>query len=77
MLEVTTMDGTPIDRSAEYTLVTNSFLAAGGGEYVIFKQGRNVQDSFHYLRNIIAEYVKKHTPIDTQIEGRIINRARR
>jgi len=77
VLEVTLNDGTPIEAQRYYTIVTNSFLAAGGGEYTIFKEGRNVQDSFHYLRNIIVEYVKKHSPIDKRIEGRIIDVARR
>ena len=69
--------GSPLDREKYYTLVTNSFLAAGGGEYVIFKESKNVQDSFHYLRNIIADYVKKHSPIDQKIEGRIVDAARK
>ncbi len=74
--EVTLSDGTPIDRQEYYTVVTNSFLAAGGGEYTIFKEARNIQDSFHYLRNIIAEYVKQHSPVEKKIEGRIIDVAR-
>ncbi len=77
VLGVTLSDGSPLEMERYYTLVTNSFLAAGGGEYAIFKESRNFQDSFHYLRNIIAEYVKKHSPIDREIEGRIIDVARR
>ena len=77
VLTVTLPDGTPLGFEKYYTLVTNSFLAAGGGEYVIFKEARNAQDSFHYLRNIIAEYVKKHSPIEKTIEGRIIDVARK
>ncbi len=73
ILEVSLSDGDPIDPEKNYSLVTNSFLAAGGGEYVIFKSGANIQDSFHYLRSIIADYVKKHTPIKGRIEGRIID----
>jgi hypothetical protein len=58
-------------------VVTNSFLAAGGGEYTVFKDSRNIQDSFHYLRNVIAEYVKKHSPVRKTIEGRIVDVARK
>ena len=75
--EVFLADGTPIDPEGRYTLVTNSFLAAGGGEYVVFKSGANITDTFHYLRNMIAEYVKKHSPIEGRVEGRIIDVARR
>ncbi len=77
VIEVTLEDGTPIDPEARYSLVTNSFLAAGGGDYVIFKSAENIDDSFHYLRNIIAEYIKKHSPIEGRVEGRIIDLARR
>jgi len=77
VLEVRLEDGSPIDPQLRYSVVTNSFLAAGGGEYVIFKSGENIQDSFHYLRNIIAEYVQRHSPIEGRIEGRIIDAARR
>jgi len=77
ILEISLNDGSPVDPEEKYSLVTNSFLAAGGGEYVIFKSGENVQDSFHYLRSIIADYIKKHTPIKGHIEGRIIDVARK
>ncbi|UCG31422.1 MAG: 5'-nucleotidase C-terminal domain-containing protein [candidate division WOR-3 bacterium] len=77
ILEVYLDNGVPIDSDEMYSLVTNSFLAAGGGEYVIFKSGQNVQDSFHYLRNIIADHVKKHTPLKGRIEGRIVDVAQK
>lgn len=77
ILEVRLDDGTPIQAQSTYSLATNSFLAAGGGEYVIFKSGDNIQDTFVYLRNIIADYVKKHSPIQGRIEGRIIDVARK
>jgi 2',3'-cyclic-nucleotide 2'-phosphodiesterase (5'-nucleotidase family) len=77
VLGVSLDDGTPIDPDKKYSLVTNSFLAAGGGEYVIFKSGENIQDSFHYLRRIIADFIMRHTPIKGRIEGRIIDVARK
>lgn len=77
VIEISMNDGSPIDPDEKYSLVTNSFLAAGGGEYVIFKSGENIQDSFHYLRSVIADYIKKHTPIRGYIEGRIVDVARK
>lgn len=73
ILEVVTEDNAALDSMQEYTLVTNSFLAAGGGEYVVFKGGKDIQNTFYYLRNIIVEYVKKHSPIEMHIEGRIVD----
>ncbi len=77
IIEVITEDGLPIDTLRDYTIATNSFLAAGGGEYTIFLHAKDIQDSFSYFRNIIAEYVKKHSPIDRTIEGRIIDLGRK
>ncbi len=77
IIEVYLADGNPIQAQNTYSVATNSFLAAGGGEYVIFKSGTNVQDTFVYLRNVIADYVKKHSPIRGSVEGRIIDVARK
>ncbi|UCF69753.1 MAG: 5'-nucleotidase C-terminal domain-containing protein [candidate division WOR-3 bacterium] len=77
VLEVYLEGGSVIDPQARYSIVTNSFLAAGGGEYVIFKSGENIQNSFYHLRNIIADYVKRHSPIEGRVEGRILDIARR
>lgn len=77
ILEVVTDDGIAIGPEKEYTVVTNSYLAAGGGEYVVFKRATDIKDTFHYLRNIIAEYVKKHSPIEMRIQERIVDVAHR
>jgi|UniRef100_A0A7V3VUQ4 2',3'-cyclic-nucleotide 2'-phosphodiesterase (5'-nucleotidase family) len=73
VIEVNLEDGTPLDPKKDYLVVTNSFLAGGSGDYAIFKEGKDTQYTFTYLRNIIADYIKKHSPIDKQIEGRIID----
>ncbi len=64
--------GKPIDFNREYKVVTNSFLAAGGGAYGIFKEGKDIEDSYITLRDLMVEYLRKHSPIDYKIEGRII-----
>ncbi len=66
------IDGQPIDLNKEYKVVTNNFLAAGGGAYGIFKEGKDAEDSYTIIRDIMADYIKTHTPIDVKIEGRII-----
>ncbi|WP_325167249.1 bifunctional metallophosphatase/5'-nucleotidase [Rubrobacter xylanophilus] len=40
---VTLPDGTPIDRSATYTVAANSFIATGGDGFTVFKEGTNQQ----------------------------------
>jgi len=64
--------GNPIDLNKEYKVVTNNFLAAGGGAYGIFKEGKDAEDSYTMIRDIMADYIKKHSPVDYKIEGRII-----
>ncbi|MCS7258631.1 MAG: 5'-nucleotidase C-terminal domain-containing protein [candidate division WOR-3 bacterium] len=62
----------PIDFNKEYKVVTNNFLAAGGGAYSIFKEAKDVEDTYKLIRDILADYIKKHSPIDYKIEGRIV-----
>jgi 2',3'-cyclic-nucleotide 2'-phosphodiesterase (5'-nucleotidase family) len=66
------IDGQPIDLDKEYKIVTNNFLAAGGGAYGIFKEGKDAEDTYTLIRDIMAQYIKNHSPIDYKIEGRII-----
>jgi 5'-nucleotidase len=40
---VTLPNGTPIDRSATYTVAANSFIATGGDGFTVFKEGANPQ----------------------------------
>lgn len=40
-----TLDGTPIDPTAEYTVAANSFLAAGGDNFVTFREGTGKRDT--------------------------------
>jgi 5'-nucleotidase len=64
--------GKPLDDVREYKVVTNSYLAAGAGEYSIFTQAKDIEDSFTGIREVLADYVKKHSPVDARIEGRIV-----
>ncbi|MBS4015417.1 MAG: bifunctional metallophosphatase/5'-nucleotidase [Candidatus Latescibacteria bacterium] len=66
------IDGKPLDMEKEYKIVTNNFLAAGGGAYGIFRDGKNVEDTYTLIRDVMAQHLKKHSPIDYKIEGRII-----
>ena len=39
---LTTTDGTPIDRATTYKVAANSFIATGGDNFTVLKEGRNV-----------------------------------
>ncbi len=71
VLEVLVNDQ-PLDSNRVYTLATNSYLAAGSGDYHIFTEGEDIEDSFFPLRDVIANYIRRHSPVDAQIEGRIV-----
>lgn len=77
IIEALTEDGALIEPDREYTVVTNSYLAAGGGEYAVFKEAEEIEDTMVHLRDIIALYIKKHSPLEVKTQGRIINLADR
>lgn len=66
-----TFNGQPIDTAKIYKVVTNNFLGAGGGNYKVFQEGTNRMDTYIQLRQAMVDYVRKNTPVDVRIEGRI------
>jgi len=66
------VDGEPIDMNRKYRIVTNNFLTAGGGEYGIFKEGEEIVKTDVDIRDVIADYVRKNSPVDAKVEGRIV-----
>jgi 2',3'-cyclic-nucleotide 2'-phosphodiesterase (5'-nucleotidase family) len=63
--------GKPIDPKARYRVATNSFLAAGGGNYRIFQEAENWEDTGHLVRQAMVDFIHKHSPVDIRTEGRI------
>ncbi|MBU1355575.1 MAG: 5'-nucleotidase C-terminal domain-containing protein [Candidatus Edwardsbacteria bacterium] len=66
-----TINGQPIDTAKVYKVVTNNFLGAGGGNYKIFQEGTNREDTYIQMRQAMVDFVKKRSPVDARIEGRI------
>lgn len=65
------VNGQPIDTAKIYKVVTNNFLGAGGGNYKIFQEGTNRVDTYIQLRQAMVDYVRKKSPINAGLEGRI------
>jgi 5'-nucleotidase len=42
IVSLTTTDGAPIDRAATYKVAVNSFIATGGDNFTVLKEGQNV-----------------------------------
>jgi 5'-nucleotidase/UDP-sugar diphosphatase len=66
-----TVGGKPLDLKRVYRVVTIDYLAAGGDGYKTFLEGTNPAygDSAVWA---LAEYIRSHSPLDPQVEGRIV-----
>ena len=67
------INGKPLDPDKIYTVATNDFMAAGGDGYTSFKNAKSsVWVTGNWMRDDFIEYIKKHTPLNPQVEGRIV-----
>ncbi|HZH99121.1 MAG TPA: 5'-nucleotidase C-terminal domain-containing protein, partial [Fimbriimonadaceae bacterium] len=68
-----TINGKPLDRAKTYRTIMNSFMAAGGDDNAIFRnaKGRRLNTGTLDI-DVLVEYIRKHTPIVGQPEGRIV-----
>ena len=67
------INGKPLELDKVYTVATNDFMAAGGDGYSAFKNAKSsVWVTGNWMRDDFVEYIKKHTPLNPQVEGRII-----
>lgn len=66
-----TIDGSPIDLDATYTLVTNSFIAGGGDGYD-WAGSSNLELSGRGLDVLVGEYLTANNPYTPSTPGRII-----
>jgi 5'-nucleotidase/UDP-sugar diphosphatase len=66
-----TFGGKALDPTRVYRVVTIDYLAAGGDGYDTFLDGANPAygDSAAWA---LAEYIRAHSPVDPQVEGRIV-----
>lgn len=62
--------GEPIDPEKIYKLATNDFIAAGGDEYTMFKDGKMLAE-FSALNEILESYIKELGIVNVEVEGRI------
>ncbi len=65
-----TIDGKALDKDANYSLVTNDFMAIGGDGYNMFK-GKKIIAEGALLSDVLVDYLKEEGEINPTIEGRI------
>lgn len=62
----------PIDPNATYKVATNDFMRKGGDGYGVFTtNAQNAYDMGANLEDVVANYVKSHSPIEPKLDGRI------
>lgn len=71
LIEVRLSDGRLLDTSTTYRIVTNDFMAAGGDEFTMLKQGRNTTDTFIPLRDALADAIKKAGTLNIKLDDRL------
>jgi 5'-nucleotidase len=64
-------NGAKLDPNAEYTVTVNSFLADGGDNFTVLKEGKNREVGPVDLDALIHYIQQLPQPFDAQIEGRI------
>jgi 5'-nucleotidase len=67
-----TIDGKPIDEQAKYLVAMNSFMAAGGDAFDVFKNaaGKRINEP-EFDVDILMNYLKEHPQLSEANEGRI------
>ncbi len=61
----------PVQKEKVYRVLVNSWLASGGDGYYVFNKAQSKKDTTFRIVDLLAFYVKKHSPIKPVTEGRI------
>ncbi len=65
------VDGRPLERGRVYRIVTNNYLASGGGGCNIFKEGKNSVDTHILIREAMMKEIRENSPVKMPVGGRI------
>lgn len=66
-----------IEPNAVYTIVTTDYLVNRGGDYAIFKEGKNLRPLGVTMRDAVLAYVESETAAKRKIDARLDRRFRR
>lgn len=66
-----------IEPNAVYTIVTTDYLVNRGGDYAIFKEGKNLRPLGVTMRDAVLAYVAGETAAKRKIDARLDRRFRR
>ncbi|VBB07377.1 5'-nucleotidase signature 2 [Lucifera butyrica] len=71
VVSVTLPDGSPLGMNQVYRVATNDFMAAGGDGYIMFKEGKNLADTFLPVRDALVDAIKAARVIQFHSDGRL------
>ena len=69
------LNGVPIDAAATYSVVVNSFLAAGGDNFTTFADGTDKADTGQIDLQSFVDYMGEHSPVSPDTQERAIDLA--
>jgi 5'-nucleotidase len=64
-----------LDPNATYRVVVNNFIAGGGDGYSVLTKGTDRVDTGFLDSDVLTEYLSARSPVNSQVEGRIIQGA--
>lgn len=62
--------GEPIDPDATFVVATNDFIAAGGDDFTMIKEGELLEE-FVTLDQALIQHFRENSPVNPMVEGRI------
>jgi 5'-nucleotidase len=60
-----------LDPKAVYPIVVNSFMADGGDDFSMLRQGSNIFNTGISITDLLQQYITAHSPITPPTGGRI------
>jgi 2',3'-cyclic-nucleotide 2'-phosphodiesterase (5'-nucleotidase family) len=71
-VRLATVAGEPLAPDRRYRVVTNSWLGGEDGQYRVFREGEDVEDTEVPVRDALAAFVRRHSPVSARVEGRVV-----
>ena len=61
----------PLDPEARYIVALPEYLVLGGDEFEVFTQGEHIKDPTPLDAGLLADYIRRHSPLPTPVTGRL------
>ncbi len=69
-LSILTSDGKEVEDRKVYVVATNEFVLNGGDGYFTFARGKNIQNTYTLIRELLARYIKTKGTVHPDTGGR-------